>query len=103
MSVQLLFTFLRLQRQEEEPLVEQLQQAKAALAQQLKDLKSKGDAVNDKLAKLKQEKSEQQELLQQQTFALSHCKQDCIRLRSRIVHNPEQLKQVITTSALFHD
>lgn len=84
---------IKLQRTEEEPYVMELKKETTMLASQLKDLKACGDGINEKVGKAKQEKTDLQDNLQNLTAILTHGKQDALRLRSRIVRNPDQLKQ----------
>ena len=62
---------------------------------QLKQKKAKGDSINADVARLKQSRTDLQEKLQNVTLLLQHAKQECNRLRTRVVHNPEQIKKAI--------
>ena len=61
----------------------------------LKELKAKADQASDEHAKLKQEKTDLSDRLNNTRQLLANCRSDCVRLRSRIVHNPEQIQQAI--------
>lgn len=86
---------IKLYREEQEPEVALLRDENRSLAAELKELKAKGDLLNHEMTKLKQGKADVLDLIKNDRLALDQVKQECTRLRGRIVRNPEQLKTTI--------
>ncbi|KAJ1557965.1 kinetochore-associated Ndc80 complex subunit nuf2, partial [Cladochytrium tenue] len=86
---------LRLQRAEEEPDLQRLREQNQALTAELRELKRTQTAMTAAIDGLKKGKAETAEKLTNVQFLLMNCKQDCARLRSRVVQSPEKLQQAI--------
>ncbi|KAJ3200020.1 kinetochore-associated Ndc80 complex subunit nuf2 [Entophlyctis luteolus] len=93
---------MRLQRAEEEPAYQRVRERNLAFTAELRELKRIQTAMTSDIENLKKSKNETIEKLarfcnQNNTqFLLSNCKQDCSRLRNRIVPNPEKLQKALT-------
>ncbi|ORY30450.1 Nuf2-domain-containing protein [Rhizoclosmatium globosum] len=86
---------MRLQRAEEEPAYQRVRERNLALTAELRELKRIQTAMTGDIENLKKHKNETIEKMNNTQFLLSNCKQDCTRLRSRIVPNPEKLQQAL--------
>ncbi|KAL2912180.1 kinetochore-associated Ndc80 complex subunit nuf2 [Polyrhizophydium stewartii] len=86
---------IKFRRAQEQPEVDALRATNTALAADLRELKKAQVALGAKIDNLKKEKNTSTEKQTNNQFLLSNLKQDCVRLKSRVVHSPEKLKQVI--------
>lgn len=87
---------LRLQRAEEEPENLKLREQNQQLTAELRELKRTQTSMTSVIDGLKKTKAEKSDKLTNIQFLLMNCKQDCTRLRSRIVQSPEKLQQAIS-------
>ncbi|KAJ3216175.1 kinetochore-associated Ndc80 complex subunit nuf2 [Dinochytrium kinnereticum] len=87
---------LKLQRAEEEPAFQRFRERNQALTAELRDLKRVQMSMTEEIDALKKSKSEVTDKLNNTQFLLVNGKQDCVRLRSRIVQSPEKLQQAIS-------
>ena len=86
-----------MKRAEEEPKAKEFQEANIALGNTLRELKKKATQIANDVQDLKTEKEGMEEKIKNNDFLINNAKQEVARLRSRIVHNPEKLKQVSFT------
>ncbi|KAJ3138177.1 kinetochore-associated Ndc80 complex subunit nuf2 [Physocladia obscura] len=86
---------MRLQRAEQEPAYQRVREKNLALTAELRELKRIQTAMTADIENLKKIKSETIEKMNNTQFLLANCKQDCSRLRGRIVPNPEKLQQAL--------
>ncbi|KAI9341878.1 Nuf2 family-domain-containing protein [Obelidium mucronatum] len=86
---------MRLQRAEEEPSYQRMREKNLALTAELRELKRIQTAMTSDIENLKKHKNDSIEKMNNTQFLLANCKQDCVRLRSRIVPNPEKLQQAL--------
>ncbi|KAJ3095966.1 kinetochore-associated Ndc80 complex subunit nuf2 [Phlyctochytrium planicorne] len=82
-------------RAEEEPAYQKCRERNQVLTAELRELKRIQMALTEEIDTLKKAKLEASEKLTNTQFLLTNGKQDCIRLRSRIVQSPEKLQQAI--------
>lgn len=81
--------------QQEESTVLALREESAKMLQNLRELKKEQMALSSALEGLKAQKQEASERMAQVQFLLGNTKQECNKLKSRIVHSPEKLLQII--------
>lgn len=62
---------------------------------ELREFKREQAVVTNELEQLKSKKSELSDKMNQNNFLLSNVKQECNKLKSRIVHSPDKLMQII--------
>lgn len=86
---------IRLQRAEQEPQTEQFRQDNINMGNALRELKKKYSHISNDIDQLKDEKAALEERINNTAFLISNAKQECARLRGRIVHSPEKLQQAI--------
>ncbi|KAI8622594.1 Nuf2 family-domain-containing protein [Chytriomyces sp. MP71] len=86
---------MRLQRAEEEPAYQRVRERNLALTSELRELKRIQTTLTSEIETLKKTKNETIDKAKNTDFLLTNCKQDCARLRSRIVPNPEKLQQAL--------
>ncbi|TPX67273.1 hypothetical protein SpCBS45565_g03982 [Spizellomyces sp. 'palustris'] len=87
---------LRLQRAEQEPAAQKLRDVNSTLTADLRELKKQQTALTSEAEALKKEKTDLAEKLAKTQMTIMNLKQDCIRLKSRIVQSPEKLKASIS-------
>ncbi|KAJ3195182.1 kinetochore-associated Ndc80 complex subunit nuf2 [Irineochytrium annulatum] len=87
---------IRLNRAEQEPLFQKRREDNIRLTSELRELKRIQTALASDIDSLKKTKNESSEKLSNTQFLLAQCKQDCTRIRSRIVQSPEKLQQAIS-------
>ncbi|KAI8848697.1 Nuf2 family-domain-containing protein [Chytridium lagenaria] len=87
---------LKLQRAEEEPAYQRCRERNQHLTAELRDLKRVQMAMTEEIDSLKKSKADITDKLNNTQFLLVNGKQDCVRLRSRIVQSPEKLQQAIS-------
>lgn len=68
----------------------------SAMIQALRDLKKEQNLLTGSLEELKNQKIELAKRLSETQVRLSNSRQDCIKLKSRIIHSPEKLSQIIS-------
>ncbi|TPX48277.1 hypothetical protein SeMB42_g03065 [Synchytrium endobioticum] len=86
---------IRLKRQEEESAVLRLKEANGVLTGELRELKRQQTALTNEIEARKKEKAELVDKMTNNELLITNLKQESSRLRSRIVHSPEKLKQVL--------
>ncbi|KAJ3415273.1 kinetochore-associated Ndc80 complex subunit nuf2 [Chytridiales sp. JEL 0842] len=86
---------LRLQRAEEEPAYQKRRDENQKLAADLREFKKTQTAMTNEIEALKKAKAEVTDKSANTQFLVANGKQDCIRLRSRIVPCPEKLQQAL--------
>ncbi|KAJ3243486.1 kinetochore-associated Ndc80 complex subunit nuf2 [Chytriomyces hyalinus] len=86
---------IRLQRAEEEPAYQRVRERNLAQTAELRELKRIQTALTSDIENLKKTKADAVEKMNNTNFLLSNTKQDCVRLRSRIVPNPAKLQQAL--------
>lgn len=67
----------------------------ASLIHDLRELKREQTNLSAEIEQMKQRRQEQSEKLAQAQFLHDNLRQECNKLKSRIVHSPERLLQVI--------
>ncbi|TPX61932.1 hypothetical protein PhCBS80983_g00851 [Powellomyces hirtus] len=87
---------LRLQRAEQEPAAQTLRESNSKLTADLRELQKQQTALTSSVEGFKREKNELSEALSKTQMTIMNLKQDCVRLRSRIVQSPEKLKASIS-------
>ncbi|KAJ2993100.1 kinetochore-associated Ndc80 complex subunit nuf2 [Globomyces sp. JEL0801] len=80
---------------EEQPRVEQVKQTVTEITKDLRALKQQQNTINNEIEELKKSKSSISEKIMNNSFLITNLKQDCAKLSSRIVTNPEILKNTI--------
>ncbi|KAJ1336953.1 hypothetical protein BSLG_006713 [Batrachochytrium salamandrivorans] len=86
---------IKQRRTQDQPEVDAIRSTNMGLAADLREFKKTQVSLAAKIDNLKKEKNTCAEKQTNNQFLLSNLKQDCVRLRSRVVHSPEKLKQVI--------
>jgi len=86
---------LRIQREEEAPLIAQRKEENEILRTDLKNLKRQQSALTNDIDTLKREKNVLTEKLTNNEYVLQNTKQDIVKTRARIVTSPEKLKLAI--------
>ncbi|KAJ3047943.1 kinetochore-associated Ndc80 complex subunit nuf2 [Rhizophlyctis rosea] len=86
---------LRLERAEQEPALQTLRDANSALTAELRELSKKQNILTSEAESLKNEKNELAAKASKAQNMIANLKQECTRLKGRIVHSPEKLKQAI--------
>ncbi|KAJ3092285.1 kinetochore-associated Ndc80 complex subunit nuf2 [Quaeritorhiza haematococci] len=86
---------IRLRQAEQEPMAQKLREVNMSLTNDLRELKKQQTTLTSEIDNLKKQKNELNDKLANNQFLLVNCKQDCNRLKSRIVHSPEKLKQAL--------
>ena len=87
---------IREQRRQEEPQVNRTKEQIGGMVSELRELKRQQTALSadiDNLKSSRQSLSDNQARLQ---YLLSSGRQDCAKLKSRIVHSPEKLLQILS-------
>ncbi|KAJ3274324.1 kinetochore-associated Ndc80 complex subunit nuf2 [Terramyces sp. JEL0728] len=79
----------------ETPLAEKKREIVSVLTADLRELKKIQTNVGGEIDTLKLEKSQLSEKMNNNTFLITNLKQECARLQSRIITNPEKLKLAI--------
>ena len=87
---------LRMKRQQEQPKIQSVQAVISNLTLELKDLKKTQTGLSSEIEKMKNERSELSDKLSTEQFILMNLKQDCSKLKGRIVHSPETLLELIS-------
>ncbi|KAG4305469.1 hypothetical protein PORY_001025 [Pneumocystis oryctolagi] len=87
---------LKTKQEDEVSLIKKSKEINAALTNDLRELKKIQTALTNEIDVLKREKAELSERLTNNQFITVNTKQECMKLRSRIVHSPEKLKQLIS-------
>ncbi|GAO46849.1 Nuf2-domain-containing protein [Saitoella complicata NRRL Y-17804] len=88
---------LKKQRDEEEPLVQKAREANIALTNDLKELKKQETALTKDNDILRREKAELTEKMTNLSHLVVNTQQECEKIRARIVHDPETLKETIAS------
>ncbi|KAI9096105.1 Nuf2 family-domain-containing protein [Phlyctochytrium arcticum] len=86
---------LRLQRAEQEPQAQALRDRNSELTSDLRELKKIQTGLTPQAESLKKEKLQLADQITEKEESIANLKQDCIRLESRIVKSPEELKNSI--------
>ena len=86
---------LLMKQHEEAPAVAKIKEEMGRLVQTLKELKKEQVRLSSSLDDLKDQKSTASQKLAQSQFLVGNMKQECTKLKSRIVHSPEKLLQII--------
>lgn len=86
---------IRSKQKEQEPAVNSIKNEMAEMLQTLRDLKKDQTAISSALDSLKSSKQDSTERLAQIQFLLGNIRQECNKLKSRVVHSPEKLLQII--------
>ncbi|KAJ3306519.1 kinetochore-associated Ndc80 complex subunit nuf2, partial [Blyttiomyces sp. JEL0837] len=86
---------IRLKRAEEEPEYQKRKEINHGLTTELRELKRIQTSLTSEIDALKKQKTELTDKLANTNFLVMNCKQDCARLRGRIVHSPEKLQQAV--------
>jgi kinetochore protein Nuf2 len=89
----------KMKRKEEEPRIIDLKEKNRALERELMELKSRVEFSNEEMSKLTDLKAELTEKQHEICKEYELVEKDCSRLKSRIVKNPEALKNSITEMA----
>ncbi|KAJ3323516.1 kinetochore-associated Ndc80 complex subunit nuf2 [Boothiomyces sp. JEL0866] len=79
----------------ETPMVEKKREIISVLTADLRELKKIQTNIGGEIDTLKLEKSQLSEKMNNNTFLVTNLKQECARLQSRIITNPEKLKLAI--------
>ncbi|KAJ3016259.1 kinetochore-associated Ndc80 complex subunit nuf2 [Thoreauomyces humboldtii] len=87
---------LRLKRAEQEPEIQALRNTNSALTADLRELQKQQAALTSGVDSLKREKNDLSESLSKTQMTILDLKQNCVRLKSRIVQSPEKLKASIS-------
>ncbi|KTW26641.1 hypothetical protein T552_02650 [Pneumocystis carinii B80] len=87
---------LKMKQADEVSLIKKSKEINVALTNDLRELKKIQTALTNEIDVLKREKAEIAERLSNNQFITVNTKQECMKLRSRIVHSPEKLKQLIS-------
>lgn len=87
---------LKAERQKEEPLIKELKDSIALLLTQLKEFKRIQETMSNEMEKLKTERNEFSDKIANNQFISMNLKQECHKLKSRIVHSPEKLLSIIS-------
>lgn len=82
-------------RESEEMMTSQIKEESSSFIKTLKELKKEQVALSAELEEFKASKTEIGNSLSQSTFQVSSLQQECMKLKSRIVHSPEKLLQII--------
>lgn len=86
---------VRAKHREEEPATLELKEEMTRMIQTLRDLKKEQTLLSSELDMFKARKQENFEKLTNTQFLLGNIKQECNKLKSRIVHSPDKLLQII--------
>lgn len=86
---------LRAQRRGQEDAAGRVREEIGGLIQELRDFKREQTGLSGDLDQLKTRRTELSEKLAHSQFLLGNIKQECHKLKSRIVHSPEKLLQII--------
>lgn len=86
-------------REQQEPEVQRLREQNAALTNTLREAKRQQTNLKEESDNLKQTKEELQTSVDQAEKSITQLRQEIQRIRSRIVKNPDQLKQSIADTA----
>ncbi|KAL5039830.1 kinetochore-associated Ndc80 complex subunit nuf2, variant 2 [Batrachochytrium dendrobatidis] len=86
---------IKMKRAQDQPQVDGIRAINTSLAADLRELKKTQVTLASKIDHLKKEKNACTEKQTNNQFLISNLKQNCVRLKSRVVHSPEKLKQVI--------
>ncbi|TPX33898.1 hypothetical protein SmJEL517_g03319 [Synchytrium microbalum] len=86
---------IRLKRAEEEPAVQKLKEANSVLLGELRELKRQQTTLTNEMESRKKEKTEMTDTMTNNHLLIANVKQECVRLRSRIVVSPDKLKQAL--------
>lgn len=87
---------LKIKQTDEASLIKKSKDINIALTNDLRELKKIQTSLTNEIDVLKREKTEIAERLTNNQFITVNTKQECMKLRSRIVHSPEKLKQLIS-------
>lgn len=86
---------IRLQRHAEEPAVQTVKEQIAALVNELRELKRKQTALSAEIDSLKDRRQQLTDEQSRLGYLVSSARQDSAKLKSRIVHSPEKLLQIL--------
>ncbi|KAI8588324.1 kinetochore-associated Ndc80 complex subunit nuf2 [Geranomyces variabilis] len=86
---------LRLERAEQEPAVRELRERNSKWEADLRELQRQQAALTANVDRQKKEKAELSDALTKTQMTIMNLKQDCARIKSRIVQSPEKLKASI--------
>lgn len=86
---------LKAERLQEEPLIKEVKDSIAILLTQLKEFKRIQESMSNEMEKLKLERNDFSDRIANNQFILMNIKQECTKLKSRIVHSPEKLMSII--------
>lgn len=86
---------IKSQRAGQEDSAAKVREEVSGLIQELRDFKKEQTGLSNDLEQLKSRRNELSEKLAHSQFLLSNIKQECNKLKSRIVHSPEKLLQVM--------
>ncbi|KAG4303079.1 hypothetical protein PCANB_000671 [Pneumocystis canis] len=87
---------LKTKQENEVSLIKKSKEINLALTNDLRELKKIQTSLTNEIDVLKREKAEIAERLTNNQFITVNTKQECMKLRSKIVHSPEKLKQLIS-------
>ncbi|KAG5519301.1 hypothetical protein PMAC_001926 [Pneumocystis sp. 'macacae'] len=87
---------LKIKQEDEVSLIKKSKEINIGLTNDLRELKKVQTTLTNEIDVLKREKAEIAERLTNNQFITVNTKQECMKLRSRIVHSPEKLKQLIS-------
>ncbi|KAI8928768.1 Nuf2 family-domain-containing protein [Entophlyctis helioformis] len=86
---------LKAKRAQEQPEVDRLRAVNNSLAADLRELKKAQTTLGTEIDNIKKEQNALRDKQVNNQYLVTSLKQDCFRLKSRVVHSPEKLKQVI--------
>lgn len=87
---------VKAKHREDEPATMKLKEEMTRMIQTLRDLKKEQTSLSADLDALKAHKQDVSEKLARTQYLLGNVKQECNKLKSRIVHSPEKLLQIIS-------
>ena len=86
---------LKLQREEEGPLIQKSKEGNHSLTSDLRELKKQQTTLTNEIDALKREKNELTEKLTNNQFIINNTCQESVKIKSRIVTSPEKLKTAL--------
>ncbi|ORX81054.1 hypothetical protein BCR32DRAFT_268518 [Anaeromyces robustus] len=86
---------VRLEREKDEIEAQKIKEFNNELINQNRELKSNQDITANNISKLKSQKESLEEKITNTKLMINNNKDDCNRLRTLLVHNPEEFKNVI--------
>lgn len=90
---------IRYSRAEQEPKAQEYRLSNMEITNTLRECKKQAQQVTREIQDLKLEKQELESKIENNEFLINNGRQEIARLKARIVHSPEQLKQVWTREA----